>query len=153
MTTDHYAGAPVDDRPLGELFSDMTSQVQELLRKEVELAKLETKDQVAKATKAGAMLAAAGVAGFFAALLLSFAAAWALAEVIPTGLAFLAVGLLFAVLGGLTYTAGRKKLGSFTPFPEQTIKTLREDVHVAKGSLSRGASDTPGGPMVRSWNG
>ncbi|HEX2699761.1 MAG TPA: phage holin family protein [Acidimicrobiales bacterium] len=153
MTANHYADPPVDDRPLGELFSEMTSQVQDLLRKEVELAKLETKDQVSKATKAGALLAAAGVAGFFAALLLAFAAAWGLAEAIPTGLAFLAVGLLFAVIGGLMATAGRKKLASFKPVPEQTIKTLRDDVEVAKGSLSRGASTTPSRPMTRSWNG
>lgn len=153
MTANHYADPPVDDRPLGELFSEMTSQVQDLLRKEVELAKLETKDQVSKATKAGALLAAAGVAGFFAALLLAFAAAWGLAEAIPTGLAFLAVGLLFAVIGGLMATAGRKKLASFKPVPEQTIKTLRDDVEVAKGSLSRGASTAPSRPMTRSWNG
>ena len=153
MTANRYTQAPVDDRPLGELFSDMTSQVQALLRKEVELAKMETKDQVAKATKAGAMLAAAGVAGFFAALLLAFAAAWGLAEAIPTGLAFLAVGLLFAVLGGLLLSGGRKKLETFKPVPEQTLKTLRDDVQVAKGSFSRGASSAPAGPMVRSWNG
>lgn len=143
----------MDDRPLGELFSDMTSQVQALLRKEVELAKMETKDQMAKATKAGAMLAAAGMAGFFAALLLAFAAAWGLAEAIPTGLAFLAVGLLFAVMAGLLLTAGRKKLETFKPVPEQTLRTLRDDVQVAKGSLSRGASSTSSGPIVRSWNG
>lgn len=148
-----YQDAPMEDRPLGELFSDMTSQVQDLLRQEVELAKIETKDQMAKATKAGAMLGAAGVAGFFAALLLSFAAAWGLAEAVPTGLAFLAVGLLFAVIGGLLFTQGRKKLASFKPVPEQTIKTLRQDVEVAKESLSRGASGPASSPMTRSWNG
>lgn len=153
MTAPAYSDASATDRPLGELFSDMTSQVQDLLRKEVELAKLETKDQMAKATKAGAMLGAAGVAGFFAALLLSFAAAWGLAEAIPTGLAFLAIGLLYAVLGGLLFTQGRRKLSSLNPVPEQTIRTLRDDVEVAKGSLSRGASSTPSRPMVRSWNG
>ena len=148
-----YTDSRPEERPLGELFSDMTSQVQSLLRKEVELAKLETKEQMAKASKAGAMFGAAGVTAFFAALLLSFAAAWGLAEAIPTGLAFLAVGLLFAVLAGLLFTAGRKKLGSFKPVPEQTIKTLRKDVEVAKESLSKGASESPSRPMARSWNG
>lgn len=153
MSAQSFKTAPLDDRPLGELFSDMTSQVQDLLRKEVELAKLETRDQMAKATKAGAMLAAAGMAGFFAALLLSFAAAWGLAEAIPTGLAFLAVGLLFAVIGGLLFTQGRKRIASVKPVPEQTIKTLRDDVQVAKGSLSRGATATPSRQTVGSWNG
>lgn len=148
-----YTDTSTGERPLGELFSDMTSQVQTLLRKEVELAKLETKEQMAKASKAGAMFGAAAVTAFFAALLLSFAAAWGLAEAIPTGLAFLAVGLLFAVVAGLMFTAGRKKMKSFSPVPEQTIKTLREDVEVAKESLSRGATAPPSRPMARSWNG
>jgi hypothetical protein len=148
-----YTDDRSEERPLGELLSEMTSQVQALLRKEVELAKLETKDQVAKAGKAGAMFGAAGVTGFFAALLLSFAAAWGLAEAIPTGLAFLAVGLVFAVLAGLMFTAGRKNMASFKPVPEQTIKTLRQDVEVAKESLSRGATAPQARPMTRSWNG
>ena len=152
-TMDHRSSDGNEERPLGELFGDMTRQVQDLLRKEVELAKLETKDQVSKAGKAGAMFGAAGITGFFAVLLLSFAAAWGLAEAIPTGLAFLAVGLLFAVIAGLMFTQGKRKLASFSPMPEQTMKTLRDDVEVAKESLSRGASGPTARPMTRSWNG
>lgn len=143
------------DRPLGELLSDMSSKVQDLLRKEVELAKLETKEQVTRAGKAGALFGAAGVVGFVALLLLSFAAAWGLAEAIPTGLGFLAVGLLYAVVAGILVTQAKRKLKNFSPVPQQTIKTLRDDVEVAKESLSRGAST--GGtatvhPIKRSWN-
>lgn len=145
---------PGGERPLGELFSDMTDKVQDLLRKEVELAKLETKEQVAKAGKAGALFGAAGVTGFVALLLMSFAAAWGLSEAIPVGLAFLAVGLLYAVVAGLLLTTGKKKMAAFTPVPEQTIKTLRDDVMVAKESLSRGANgDATVRPLTtRSWN-
>lgn len=149
-----YSDTSGQDRPLGELFGDMTKQVQDLLRKEVELAKLETKDQMSRAGKAGAMFGAAGVTAFIAVLLLAFAAAWGLAEAIPAGLAFLAVGLLCAVVAGLLATQGKRKLAAFKPVPEQTIKTLRADVEVAKESLSRGASTTPARPMMtRSWNG
>ncbi len=100
------------------------------------------------------MFGAAGVTAFIAVLLLAFAAAWGLAEAIPPGLAFLAVGLLCAVVAGLLATQGKRKLAAFKPVPEQTIKTLRADVEVAKESLSRGASTTPARPMMtRSWNG
>lgn len=147
-----YGGGPADDRPLKDLFSDMTSQVQDLLRKEVELAKLETKDQMAKAGKAGGMLVAGGVAALFAVGLLASAAAWGLAEAIPPGLAFLAVGLLFAVVAGVLALAGKKNLANFKPVPEQTLKTLKADVDVAKQSFSRGASGAPVRPL-RSRNG
>lgn len=142
-----------DERPLGELVSDMTGKLQDLLRKEMELAKLETKEQVTRAGKAGAMFGAAGATAFVALLLVSFAAAWGLAEAIPVGLAFLAVGLLYAVVAGVLATQGRNKLASFKPVPEQTIKTLRDDVEVARESLSRGATGPTPRPMTtRSWN-
>jgi len=129
-----------EDRPLGELFSDLSRSVQTLLRKEVELAKVEVKEQATRAGKAGAMMAGTAVMGFFALLLLSFAAAWGLAEGIPTWLAFLAVGLIYGVIAGLLLLAGKKKLETVNPVPRQTVETLREDVEVAKSSLSRGAN-------------
>ncbi|MFP5319867.1 MAG: phage holin family protein [Acidimicrobiia bacterium] len=131
------APQPVDDRPLGELFSDFSSSFQTLLRKEVELAKVEVKDSASKAGKAAGMLAGTAVAGFVALLLLAFAAAWGLAEAIPPGVAFLAVGLLFLVVAGLLLVVGKKKLSTVRP-PQQTVQTIREDVEVAKTSLSRG---------------
>ncbi|MFN2504642.1 MAG: phage holin family protein [Acidimicrobiales bacterium] len=134
------ASPPENDRPLGELFSDMTQSFQVLVRKEVELAKVEVKEQASRAGKAAGMLMAGGLVGFFALLLLSFAVALGLAEGIPTWLAFLAVGLLYAAVAGLLLVAGKKKLAAVKPVPRQTVETLREDVEVAKNSLSRGAS-------------
>lgn len=129
-----------DERPLSELFSDMTHSFQVLVRKEVELAKVEIKEQASRAGKAAGLLVGAALIGFFALLLLSFAAALGLAEGIPTWLAFLAVGLIYAAVAGLLLVTGKKRLASVKPVPRQTVETLREDVEVAKTSLSRGAS-------------
>ncbi|MGI9119837.1 MAG: phage holin family protein [Acidimicrobiales bacterium] len=119
-------------------------QVRVLISKEVELAKLEARDEISKASKAGALLAATGVAAFLGLLLLSFAVAWGLAAVIPTGLAFLAVGVVYLGVAGLLFGRGREQLAEVSPAPEQTMATLKEDVQVAKAALSRGAgSSTP----------
>lgn len=128
-----------DERPLGDLFSDMTRSVQTLVRGEVSLAKAELSEQVSKATKAGAMFGGAAVVGFIAALLIAFAAAWGLAEAIPAGLAFLAVGLLFGAIAGLLAVVGKKRMQTVRPVPEQTVQTLRQDIDVAKSSFARGA--------------
>ena len=96
MTTQSWYSAPPespepeDERPLGELFAALTRSLQTLIQKELELAKVEIREQTSRATKAGAMLGAGAVGGFVALLLLAFAAAWGLAEVVATGLAFLA---------------------------------------------------------------
>jgi len=145
--------ADTDDRPLGELFGDMSRQVQDLLRKEVELAKIETKQEMSKAGKAGAMFGAAAVTGFVALLLLAFAAAWGLADAIPAGLAFLAVGLLFAAVGGILAMQGRKRLATFAPVPQRAIRSIGTDVRAAKESLSRGAAAPVRHGVPRAWNG
>jgi uncharacterized membrane protein YqjE len=146
MMSQRYNSPPESDRSLSELFSEMTTKIQLLLRKEVELAKLETTEQLSKAGKAGAMFGAAGVIAFLALLLLSFAAAWGLAAVLPTGVAFLIVGVVFLALAGLLGMQGRKRVAGMRP-PEQTVKTLKDDVQVAKRSLQRGVKDD--GPSGR----
>lgn len=128
-----------DERPLGELLADMGKSLQVLLSKEVELAKAELSEQASRAGKASAMLVVGAVAGFLAVLLVSFAAAWGLAEAIPPGLAFLAIGLLYTVIAALLLLAGKSRLQRVQPVPRQTVQTLRDDVEVAKTSFSRGA--------------
>jgi len=128
-----------EERSLSELLSEMSTELSTLVRKEVELLKSETKDTVAQASKAGALLGGVAVGGFFAGLLLAMAAAFGLAEVMATGLAFLVVGLLFLVIAGVAFAMARKKLAEVKP-PEQAIATIKQDVEVAKASIQRGAS-------------
>jgi len=128
-----------EDRSLSELLSDVTTEIATLFRKEVELAKAETTEQVSRAAKAGGMLGAAAVIGVIDLILFSFAAAWGLAAVMPTGLAFLIVGVVFAIVAGVLAMAGKKRIATINPVPNQTVQTLKADVQVAKDSFARGA--------------
>ena len=128
-----------EDRSLSELLSDVTGEIATLFRKEVELARAETSEQVSRAAKAGAMLGAAAVVGFLTLILLAFAAAWGLSEVVPEGVAFLIVGLVFGLVAAVLASAGKKKIASVNPMPDQTVQTLKADVQVAKDSFARGA--------------
>lgn len=142
MATHTYMGSEQEEQPLGELFSELSGNLQTLMRKEVELAKVEATEQAKRAGKAGAMFGAAAVAGFLGVLLLLFALAWGLAEAIPTGLAFLAVALLVLVVAGLCAVQGKKKASEIRP-PQQTVQTLKQDVQVAQTSLKRGLQSEP----------
>lgn len=137
------SSAASEERPLGELLSDVTTQLQALLRKEIELAKIETREQINRGVKGAAAFAAAGVVGLLAAILLSFAAAWGLAAVMPTGLAFLIVAVVFGAVAGGLALQGKKKLATFSPVPERTVETVKEDVQTAKDALQRGAQSPP----------
>jgi protein-S-isoprenylcysteine O-methyltransferase Ste14 len=127
-----------EERPLSELLSNVTSEIADLFRKEVELARVETTEQVSRAAKAGGMLGAAAVIGFIDLILFSFAAAWALSEVVPEGVAFLIVGVVFAIVTAVLALAGKKRLAAVNPVPNQTVQTLKADVQVAKDSFARG---------------
>ena len=128
-----------EDRSLSELLADVTGEIATLFRKEVELARAETSEQVSRAAKAGAMLGAAAVVGFLTLILLAFAAAWGLSEVVPEGVAFLIVGVVFGIVAAALASAGKKKIASVNPMPDQTVQTLKADVQVAKDSFARGA--------------
>ena len=141
------------DESVKDLLSEATKEFSELVRKEVELAKTEVKEQASRAGKAVAMFAGMGLLGFMSFLLVSFAAAWGLAEGIPTGLAFLAVGLLYGAIGGLLFVQGRKRLKEVEP-PKATMRTIKEDIEVVKSSLSAGASSAGGSSSATNyWGG
>jgi hypothetical protein len=134
---DQQPGAPrlQEDRSLGELFGDLTRDLSQLMRDEVKLAKTELQDEARKAGKAGGMFGAGAAIGYAALLLLSFAAAWGLAEVMPTGFAFLIVGAVHALIAALLFLKGRSQAKEVRPVPDQTIETLKEDAEWAKAQL------------------
>ena len=137
---------PPGERPLGELLSDVTTQLQELVRKEMELARADIKQEVDKAVKGVTAFAVAGVVGLLAAVALVLAAGWGLSEIVPEGVAFLIVGVfLLAVAGGL-FAAGKKKVAQVSPVPQRTVETVKEDVETAKDSLQRGVQEPSGNP-------
>jgi len=97
-----------EDRSLGDLLRALTAELQGLFRAELQLAKIEAReelDQVTDTAKHGAIAAGAAV---MAVLLLSFAAAWGLAEVMPAGVAFLIVGAVYAIVAIVAGLAARE---------------------------------------------
>lgn len=124
--------ADTSDRSLSDLLSTLTAQLSTLFRKEVELAQIEVKQEIRRGGKAAGALGAAGAAGYMALLMLSFALAWGLGELLAVWAGFLIVGVIYAIVAGVLYSSGKKKLDQFDPKPEQTMETLKEDAEWAK---------------------
>jgi hypothetical protein len=123
------------DESLGQLFGQLGRQFSELLREEVKLAKTELREETSKAGKAGGMLGGAALAGHLCLLLVSFAAAWGLAEVMAAGLAFLIVATIYGAVAAILFIRGRRQLDQLSPVPDQTVETLKEDVQWAKAQV------------------
>lgn len=120
---------------LGDLFSEMTTELGTLFRKEVELAKTEGREEVKRAGVAAGWFAGAAVAGLLALTMLSFTVAWLLDDVMPRSLAFLIVGVLWAIDAAVMVASAKKKAQQIQPLPE-TTQTIKEDIQWAKTQTS-----------------
>lgn len=126
------AASLADDRTVGELLSVVTSDVQTLFRQEVELAKVEVRQEATKAGKAAGMYGGAGFAGYMVLLFLSLAAVLGLANVIDGGWAALIVAAVWAAVAAVLYQRGRTRMRTVAPKPEQTVETMKENAQWAR---------------------
>ena len=119
------------ERSLPELLSELTGEITTLVRKELELAKVEAKDEVRETAKAGGMLGAGGLAAWLGVLFVSLAVAWLLDQGMNRALAFGIVALVWLVAAVILISIGRRRLSEVQVIP-QTKETLQEDVEWAR---------------------
>jgi len=123
------------EQSLGELFKEMSSELGDLFRQEVQLAKVEATEE---AKRSGAAVGAMAV-GAIAALLFLTLASFALAELLDQGLnralSFAIVALIWGIVAAVLVQSGRKKLQGLKPLPE-TKRSLEEDKEWAKNLKS-----------------
>lgn len=129
MTTSTQPPYPIDepDKSVGDLVAELTEDFGSLVQSHVELAKEEILAEVKEAARGALLLGGSALVGGIALLIVSFAAAWGLAELIDSvWLGFLLVGLVWAVIAGVLFMNGRRTIGDVQP-PKETIETLEED--------------------------
>ena len=117
----------VAETSVGDLIGNISNDLSQLFRQEVELAKAEMKQEATKAGKAAGFLGAAGFAGYLTVVLLSFALVFALGNVMNLGWAALIVAVIWGIIGAVLYANGRKKLKTVDPVPHRTVDTIKED--------------------------
>ena len=93
------ARSAVTQVSVGQLVSEVTSDLSKLMRQEVELAKAEVKEEASRAGKSAGLLGGAGAAGYFALLFASLAIMFGLAVVMHTAWAALIVAAVYGVVG------------------------------------------------------
>lgn len=126
-----------DPRSTIELVKDIAADTSSLVRKEVELAKQELVEAITARLKAVGAMVAAGVFGLFMLGFLGLAAAAALDIVFPAWLAALTVAGGFAVIAGPAVLFGLRKMKAPPLAPEETVRTVKEDVEWARAQLKR----------------
>jgi uncharacterized membrane protein YqjE len=125
-----------DDRSLGQIVSDVSNDFATLMKQEVELAKVELKQELTKAGTGAGMLGGAGFSGYFVLLFLSAALMFLLDNWLPIEAAALITALVWAVVAAVLATLGRKKLKEANPELPKTQQTLKEDAQWARAQKS-----------------
>jgi Putative Actinobacterial Holin-X, holin superfamily III len=133
------AAGDTNHASVGELVGSITKDLSTLMRQELDLAKAEIKQEAIKSGKAAGMFGAAGFAGYMVLLFASIAGWWGLANVMDEGWAALIVTGAWAVIGAVTYSAGRRQARQIHPAPERTVETVKEIPDALKGQAGTSA--------------
>jgi uncharacterized membrane protein YqjE len=120
------------DRSIAAVLSDIVGDVQQIIRAEVRLAKVEVRDELGKAKRAIAFMSVAGLIGVLALAFLLLAGVYALAIVWPPWAAALAVSVGAGIAGALLFLAGIRQLRNINVIPPRTAATVQENVQWAK---------------------
>lgn len=127
------ATAPERSEPsLGTLLTDMTEQVSVLMRREVELARVETEEKIAKAVGSAVSMIKGGAIAYAGFIVLLLGIGYGLGTVMDLWISMLIVGIITLIIGGLMLMAGRSAMSEVNFVPEKTIKSVQNSVDMIK---------------------
>ena len=126
-----------DDRSLGELFAELARETSTLVRQEVQLARDEVSQQVARVGRNIGALVAGGAVAYAGFLAILAAVILLLGDLgLPWWLAALLVGVVVAGIGAALVARAITALKQTDLVPRQTVETLREDQEWVKEQTS-----------------
>ena len=121
---------PGTNRSVAPLLTGIVNDIQDLLKQNLALFKVEVREDVRKTKEAAAALgvgaALAGVGGLHLTLMLVFLLA--LIPRIDLWVCFGIVGAVFVGAGLALFLRGKNKLESFNPLPDESAEALKENV-------------------------
>ena len=117
----------MSDRSITDILRDTLGNLQEIVRSEIQLAKIETKDELRKASSAGTLIGAAAVFALFGFGFCLLCAVYALSLVMPEWAAALIMGAALLIIGGVLLSLGRERWKR-VKMPEKTMFTVKEDL-------------------------
>ena len=118
---------PLENRPLGDLFSDLASDMSNLVRQEITLAKVEITQKAKYVGRNVGYLVIGGAVAYAALLAIIAALIMLLAKVVPGWGAALIVGAVIGGIGWLLIGKAMMALQQADLTPRETVETLKED--------------------------
>jgi Flp pilus assembly protein TadB len=117
---------------IGELMSQLSSQVSRLIRDEMRLAEREFQESAKHAGIGAGLFSAAGLLAFFGTATVIAAAVAALSMVLAVWAAALIVGAVLFIAAGIAAMVGRNQAREATPAAPRTVETVKADIQELK---------------------
>jgi uncharacterized membrane protein YqjE len=118
-------------RSIPEILQDVLTNIQDIVRAEVRLAKAELGEELNAARSGGLLIGIGAVAAIFSTLFLLLACVYALARVVPDWAAALIVAAAVGIAAAVTLSVGLKRLKTIRAAPK-TAASLKENVQWAR---------------------
>ena len=116
------------DLSIGELMSQLSSQVSRLIRDEMRLAEKEFQQSAKHAGIGAGLFSVAGLFTFFGAATLIAAAVAGLSLALPVWAAALIVGAVLFIAAAVAAVGGRSQAKEVTPAAPRTVETVKADI-------------------------
>jgi putative superfamily III holin-X len=117
----------LENKPLGDLFGDLASEMSNLVRQEVALARVEMTQNAKRLGKNVGYLVVGGAIGYAALLAVIAAVIILLDRYMPAWGAALLVGIVIAGISWLLIGKALSALQAAEIAPRETVETLKED--------------------------
>jgi uncharacterized membrane protein YqjE len=138
---EHDSRGDARERPTAELMRELADQTTSLVRKEIELAKLELAEKGKKAGMGAGMFGGAGLFGVGAFATLTTCLVLALDTVVSGWLAALIVTVVYAAIAGVLALRGKQQVKQAgPPVPERALDSTKEDLEWVKTRAKSGRS-------------
>ncbi|HZB84604.1 MAG: phage holin family protein [Actinomycetota bacterium] len=128
-------GPEPSERSIKEILDALRPQMQELVNKQVELARAELTPVGRQAGIGTGLLAVGAVFMLVFLILLSFTGVYLLALILPLWASALIVSGILLLIGGILAGSGANILRKLDPTPHRTISTLQQNIDWLKGQL------------------
>lgn len=132
-------GLDDEGRSIAELIADLTRETSDLIRREMELARLELSATIGRVEGGVSSMAVGGGVAFAGFVVLLISAALGLDTVLHSPwLSTLIVGAVAIGIGAGLFVAGKSRLAHLTP--ERSLRSLRQDGELVQEHLPGGGS-------------
>jgi len=122
----------VVERSVSDVLQDILRNVQDMVRSEIRLARVEIREEVRRAVSSSVWIGAGTVGALSAWIFLLWALAYALATRMPMWAAALVIAVVMAAAAAVLIMGGIRRVRRIQPIPERTVESVKENLEWMK---------------------